>query len=150
MGEVTGTGGEVFANLDIRCIDDYEIEVFDQIRRGIDFGYAVDPFVYVVCHYDKTRRRLFILLSFKSAMREVPSHRIDIEFHRNLPANELELSQMVSNLSGIVSDETLLARLPFVTDAKEEKELVEEEKKRKQASSGGYKTPVKVSEDDEE
>ena len=86
----------------------------------------------------------------ESAMREVPSHRIDIEFHRNLPANELELSQMVSNLSGIVSDETLLARLPFVTDAKEEKELVEEEKKRKHASSGGYETPVKVSEDDEE
>lgn len=60
MGEVTGTGGEVFTNLEIREIDGEEIAVFDQIRRGIDFGYAVDPFVYLVCHYDRTRKRLYI------------------------------------------------------------------------------------------
>ena len=28
--------------------------------RGIDFGYAADPFVYVVCHYDKKHKRLYI------------------------------------------------------------------------------------------
>lgn len=60
MGKVTGTGGEVFTNLDIRPIADEEVKSFDRIRRGIDFGYAVDPFVYLVCHYDKTRRRLFV------------------------------------------------------------------------------------------
>lgn len=60
MGEVTGTGGEVFTNIEIRTIADEEINSFDQIRRGIDFGYAVDPFVYIVCHFDKTRKRLFI------------------------------------------------------------------------------------------
>lgn len=60
MGEVTGTGGEVFTNIDIRAIADNEVKTFDKIRRGIDFGYAVDPFVYIVCHYDKTRRRLYI------------------------------------------------------------------------------------------
>lgn len=30
------------------------------IRRGIDWGYATDPFAYNECHYDKTRRRLYI------------------------------------------------------------------------------------------
>jgi len=30
------------------------------VRRGIDWGYATDPFHYAVCHYDKTRRRLYI------------------------------------------------------------------------------------------
>ena len=61
LGEVTGTGGEVFTNLDVREISEEEIAVFDRIRRGIDFGYAVDPFAYLVCHYDKTRKRLYLM-----------------------------------------------------------------------------------------
>ncbi len=60
LGEVTGTGGEVFANVTLRAITDEEISRFDNLRRGIDWGYAADPFAYNVCHYDKTRRRLYI------------------------------------------------------------------------------------------
>ncbi len=60
LGEVTGTGGEVFANVTLRAITDEEISRFDKLRRGIDWGYAADPFAYNVCHYDKTRRRLYI------------------------------------------------------------------------------------------
>lgn len=60
LGRVTGTGGEVFANVTIRQITDEEIEQFDNIRRGIDYGYAVDPFSYGVMHYDKTRKKLYI------------------------------------------------------------------------------------------
>lgn len=60
LGEITGTGGEVFANLIVHEIEDSQIESFDQIRQGIDFGYAVDPFVWGRMHYDKKRRRLYI------------------------------------------------------------------------------------------
>ena len=60
MGEVTGTGGEVFTNLSIREIADNEIQVFDRLKNGLDFGYAGDPLAYVKANYDKTRRRLFI------------------------------------------------------------------------------------------
>lgn len=60
MGEVTGTGGEVFTNLDVSTITDEEVKAFDKIKRGIDFGYAVDPFTYIVCHYDRKRGRLYI------------------------------------------------------------------------------------------
>lgn len=60
LGEVTGTGGEVFNNITIREITDEEIATFDRIKRGIDFGYARDPFAYGEMHYDKTRRRLYI------------------------------------------------------------------------------------------
>ncbi len=60
LGKVTGTGAEVFTNLTNRRITDAEIRIFDRIRRGIDWGYASDPFHYLVCHYDKTRRRLYI------------------------------------------------------------------------------------------
>ena len=60
MGLVTGTGGEVFRNITIRTISDDEIGQFDHISRGIDWGYASDPFHYTVNHYDKTRSRLYI------------------------------------------------------------------------------------------
>lgn len=59
-GEATGTGGEVFKNIVRRKITDEEIAHFDRIHRGLDWGYAVDPFAYIVCHYDKTRRTLYI------------------------------------------------------------------------------------------
>lgn len=60
LGKATGTGGEVFANIKPEEITDKQIKSFDKIYRGIDFGYAADPFVYTVCYYDKTRRRLYI------------------------------------------------------------------------------------------
>lgn len=60
MGVVTGTGGEVFANVVTRPITDAEIQGFDNIRRGLDWGYAADPLHYLVCHYDKTRKKIYI------------------------------------------------------------------------------------------
>ena len=53
---------------------------------------------------------------------------MEITFTYNLPANELEIAQMISLLTGTVSSETLLERIPFVSDAKEEAELAVEEK----------------------
>ena len=60
LGEVTGTGGEVFNNLELRRISDEEISGFDRIARGLDWGFASDPLHYTVNHYDKRRRRLYI------------------------------------------------------------------------------------------
>lgn len=60
MGLVTGTGGEIFDNVTLRTISDEEIAAFDKIKRGIDFGYAADPFVYLAGHYDKKHKRLYL------------------------------------------------------------------------------------------
>ena len=60
LGEVIGTGAEVFTNLIIRTIEDEEIENFDRLKFGLDFGYAGDPLAFVKMNFDKTRRRLFI------------------------------------------------------------------------------------------
>lgn len=60
LGEVTGTGGEVFDNVTLRAIPDEELGRFDHIRRGLDWGYATDPLAYNEGHYDKTRRRLYL------------------------------------------------------------------------------------------
>lgn len=60
LGEEVGSGGEIFTNITIRDISDDEINEFDNIKRGIDFGYAIDPFVYGVMHFDSKRRKLYI------------------------------------------------------------------------------------------
>ena len=60
LGEVTGTGGEVFRNVTVRRITEEEVRGFDHVSRGIDWGYAADPFHYTVNHFDRARRRLFI------------------------------------------------------------------------------------------
>lgn len=60
MGEITGTGGLIFQNVqDMRITDDM-IKSFDNLREGIDWGFAADPFVWLKLHYDKTRRCIYI------------------------------------------------------------------------------------------
>lgn len=60
LGEVTGTGGEVFQNVTCRKITEEEIKTFEVIRRGLDFGYAADPLSYVVMSYNRKYKRLYI------------------------------------------------------------------------------------------
>ncbi|WP_086372766.1 PBSX family phage terminase large subunit [Enterococcus sp. 4E1_DIV0656] len=60
IGEVTGTGAEVFKNITVRKITDDEIASFDKVSHGIDHGYAGDPMHYTKNHFDKTRRKLYI------------------------------------------------------------------------------------------
>ena len=59
LGNVTGTGGEIFTNITVREISDEEINGFDKIRCGVDFGYAADPFVFLQCAYHKNRLFIF-------------------------------------------------------------------------------------------
>lgn len=53
---------------------------------------------------------------------------IQIEFKRNIPADEAALISMVNSLKGVVSDKTLLSLLPFIPDINAELEAVEEQK----------------------
>ena len=75
MGVPTGTGGDVFAN-----VEDMDMEVqvpktdiygnvigyvplyqtFDKVYNGIDWGFALDPFRFIRCHFDKKRLDLYI------------------------------------------------------------------------------------------
>jgi PBSX family phage terminase large subunit len=61
LGEPIGGGVVPFDNLVFRDITDEEVRSFDNIRQGIDWGYAADPFAFVRLHYDKRRRRLFFI-----------------------------------------------------------------------------------------
>lgn len=62
LGEAIGSGVVPFDNLRIEkgCITDEMVKNFDNIRNGVDFGYATDPLAYVRIHYDKKRNGIYI------------------------------------------------------------------------------------------
>lgn len=60
LGEVTGTGGIIFPNVEDMRMSDEMISHFDNLREGIDWGFAADPFAWNKLHYDKTRRTIYI------------------------------------------------------------------------------------------
>ena len=53
---------------------------------------------------------------------------IEIEFKRNIPEDNASLANLVNSLKGIVSDATLLAQLPFITDVNAELEALQAQK----------------------
>ncbi|PWL41425.1 MAG: PBSX family phage terminase large subunit [Clostridiales bacterium] len=61
MGVAIGTGGAVFDNIQEREISAEEIETFDRLHFGVDFGFAIDPFVWIKMHYSKNHQSLYLL-----------------------------------------------------------------------------------------
>lgn len=60
LGEPIGSGVVPFDNLEFREISTKELLNFDNIRQGIDWGYANDPFAFIRLYYDKTRRKIYV------------------------------------------------------------------------------------------
>lgn len=60
LGEVVGSGTQVFENLKIVPISDSVISQFDRILNGVDWGWFPDPWAFNRCHYDAARRTLYI------------------------------------------------------------------------------------------
>lgn len=61
LGHPTGTGGEVFPNVEIRSITDEEINNMEYIYQGLDFGFAVDPAAFLRVSYDRKHDTIFFL-----------------------------------------------------------------------------------------
>lgn len=73
LGEVVGTGGAVFDNVVVKEITDKQIEVFDRIYNGLDWGFYPDPWAFNRMHYDAARRTLYIfgeLTRYKTGNRQ--------------------------------------------------------------------------------
>ena len=59
-GKVTGTGGNVFENLEIRNLTNEEIENFDKAKQGLDWGYFPDPTAFVKLQYDPAKMIIYV------------------------------------------------------------------------------------------
>lgn len=60
LGEVTGTGGTVFENVRVQEMTEEEVQTFDRIYSGVDWGWFPDPWAYNRMHYNPARRTLHI------------------------------------------------------------------------------------------
>lgn len=63
LGKAIGSGVVPFDNLrvEVGCITDDMIANFDNIRNGLDFGYATDPLAFVRWHYDKKKNGIYAI-----------------------------------------------------------------------------------------
>ena len=75
------------------------------------------------------KRRLELLCRILSIKhnKEYDFNEIEVVFTRNTPANTTELANIVKSLYGIVSEETLLSLLPFISDVQAEKDRLASE-----------------------
>ncbi len=61
LGLEVGTGLEVFNNVDVEWVlTAEESSRFENIKQGLDFGYAAHPLCFNRMHFDKTRRCLYV------------------------------------------------------------------------------------------
>lgn len=135
-------------------------ESFGNNLSGVAIKYKLLGFEQAVKNKEryisKTLRKRFELynnfLALRGEMAHVPSHRVDIIYNHNLPANNLETAQMISYLETIVPHETLLGQLSFIADPAEETELKQKEDAEKYsrelqktdrlAAGGGYNADI--------
>ena len=79
LGEITGTGGQVFGNLELRALTPEELAA-GQSRCGLDFGFAVDPDMFVRAAYDPRLSKITLLDEFRGV--RVPAERLAEEVLR--------------------------------------------------------------------
>lgn len=60
MGEVIGSGTEVFENIRAETITNDQIANFDRRLHGVDWGWYPDPWAYNEGYYDSARRILYL------------------------------------------------------------------------------------------
>lgn len=64
LGDETGDGGDVFENIEVREITDVEIDNFDYIYQGMDFGWYPDPLAWTKMCFQSSTRTLYIFDEF--------------------------------------------------------------------------------------
>ena len=80
----------------------------------------------------RERVELFSAIMQDKGMPGIDIEDMTITITHSLPKNLVEIAQVISNLQGICSNETLVAQLPFVEDPKEEAERAAEERRQEQ------------------
>lgn len=96
------------------------------------------------------QRRVEIICGIASLkLGEAVFRDIEIDFKRNIPEDETSVINLVNALKGTVSDATLLAQLPFISDVNAELEALQEQKAANMELYG-FSAPDTDSEDEEE
>jgi SPP1 family phage portal protein len=98
----------------------------------------------------RERIQLFNAILEVKGLKPVDIDNITITINHSLPKNLVEIAQVIGNLEGICSKETLVAQLPFVEDPVAEVEKATEEKRQLMDEQFVMSTPSAVTNEDEE
>ena len=61
LGVPVGTGANVFERVEVRTITDEELERFDRIFQGVDWGWYPDQFAFLRTAYERAQERIYLL-----------------------------------------------------------------------------------------
>ena len=59
LGIPNGEGGSIFEFVEVREITQEEVNGFDRIYQGVDWGWYPDPYAFVRLHYDASREIIY-------------------------------------------------------------------------------------------
>lgn len=99
LGEETGTGGNVFENIELHEITDKEIETFDYIYQGLDFGWFPDPLAWTKMCYNPSQRILYIFDEFvvnKMSNQDVWNYLVE---EKGVTTNDMIIADSAENKS---------------------------------------------------
>lgn len=113
-------------------------EQFSGNASGVAMQYKLFGFEQLIktkerFYQEGLRYRIKAYLNFlkkKNILKEIKAEDVDYIFNRNLPTNNIEVAQMVSQLKNILSDETLIGQVPFVKDVNVEMARIEKQDKK--------------------
>ena len=89
------------------------------------------------------QQRLELLANIKGILANSFDWRsIDIIFTRNIPTNDTDIANMVNTLSGIVSEETLLAQLPFIENVQDEIERLDADREKNKENNPFFQSSM--------
>lgn len=92
LGDAIGDGGNVFENARLVTMSDEQIETFDKIYMGMDYGWYPDPTVWIKCYYNSNHHDLYIF----------------DEYVVNKKRNE-EIWEDLQNLKGVTTSDLIIA-----------------------------------------
>lgn len=89
------------------------------------------------------QQRLELLASINGVLSDGFDWRsVDIVFSRNIPSNDTDIANMVNTLSGIVSEETLLAQLPFIENVQDEIERLDADREKNKENNPFFQSSM--------
>lgn len=110
LGEITGTGGQVFSNVKELNIKEDLLNTFGYTYRGLDWGFAVDPTANITMHYDKNKNCMYIFdeiyeygISYDNLSQQIKQHNpnnILIRADSAEPRSNSELQLRGHNIAG--------------------------------------------------
>jgi phage terminase large subunit len=93
LGHAIGSGVVPFDNLVFEEIPDELFKSFDNMRNGLDYGYANDPLAFVRWHYDKKKNGIYAVDEYygvKISNRELAKWLFEKEYQSDLITTDVE------------------------------------------------------------